>query len=81
MKTCTIYESPKKESNEERLGLHTDSCVCCGLRTAEKLFIHANTDWLAVDVKEECEIDNSQGFFPIGPECAKRFPKEFIFKA
>lgn len=78
MKTYHIYESSKKEANEERLGLHTNSCVCCGLRTAEKLFIHTSTDWLAVDTDKM--FNESQGFFPIGPECAKKFPNEFIFK-
>lgn len=81
MKTHPIYESPKKEKNEERLGLHNDSCVCCGLRTRNEIGIHATTDWLAIDEADETKVPNSQGWFPIGPECAKKFPKEFIFKS
>jgi hypothetical protein len=78
MKTHPIYESPKKEANERKYGLNSNSCVCCGKPTAEHLYIHATTDWKAVDTTEE--IANSQGAFPIGPECAKHFPKGFIFK-
>ena len=80
MNTFEIYESPKKYANEERLGSHSNSCICCGLLTAEKFFIHATTDWVAIDEIDADKVANSQGFFPIGPECAKKFPKEFIFQ-
>ncbi len=82
MKTHKIIESPKKEANEEHYGIHHNSCVCCGKLTAEKLFIHANTNWMAINTENEdlSEFDmESQGLFPIGPECAKKYPKEFIF--
>jgi hypothetical protein len=81
MKTYPIYESPMKERNEERFGLTSKSCVCCGRPTAEKLWIHATTDWVATDEPDQDKVENSQGAFPIGPECAKKFPKEFIFKS
>jgi hypothetical protein len=83
MNAIEIYESAKKEANADRLGDHSNSCVCCGLRTAEKLYIHATTDWTAVDVETipEDEDFDSQGFFPVGPECAKRFPNGYIFDA
>jgi hypothetical protein len=80
MKTYPIYESPKKEANEKRYGLTSKSCVCCGKPTAEKLSIHCTTDWVAVNEPNQDLVPNSQGAFPIGSECAKRFPKEFIFK-
>ena len=79
MNTFPIYESPMKESNEHKYGNHANSCVCCGKRTAEKLWIHATTDWVAVDEPDESKVPDSQGAFPVGPECAKKFPKEFIF--
>lgn len=81
MKTHEIYESPMKERNEAKYGLTSKSCVCCGKPTAEKLFIHATTAWVAVDEWDENKVPDSQGAFPIGPECAKKFPKEFIFKS
>ncbi len=79
MSTTKIPQSPRYDSNIERLGDHTDTCICCGLRTAEKLFIHATTDWEAIDEIDEKKVPNSQGLFPIGPECAKKLPKQFIF--
>lgn len=81
METFEIYESPKKEANEAKYGIQSNSCVCCGKLTAEKLFIHATTDWVAVDEPDQNKVENSQGAFPIGPECAKKFPKQFIFKS
>lgn len=80
MKTFPIYESKSKEANEERFGIHMDSCVCCGRPTADKLFIHTTPAWVTVDEPDESKVPDSQGAFPIGPECAKHFPKEFIFK-
>ena len=82
IKTHPIPESSKKEANEEKYGLTSKSCVCCGKPTAEKLSIHASTFWVAVNTDSEdlSSIGHeSQGMFPIGCECAKKFPKEFIF--
>jgi hypothetical protein len=84
IKTHPIWESPKKEDNEEKFGFHSNTCVCCGKPTAEKLFIHASTHWVAVNTDND-DLSSigmqSQGSFPIGAECAKKFPKEFIFKS
>jgi hypothetical protein len=84
MKTMQLYESPQKEVNEEKYGLLSDQCVCCGkpMKEGKKLYVHMNTDWLAVHptILEE-EVLNitgseSQGFFPIGKACAKKM-KDF----
>ena len=81
MKIFPIYESPMKERNEKKYGITSKSCVCCGKPTAEKLWIHATTAWVAVNEPDESKVEDSQGAFPIGPECAKKFPEEFIFKS
>lgn len=81
MKTHPIYESPMKERNEKRYGITSKTCVCCGKPTAEKLWIHATTAWVAVNEPDQDKVSDSQGAFPIGSECAKKFPKEFIFKS
>ena len=81
--TFPIQRSNKYDDNIHRYGEHSDTCVCCGKRTAEKLYIHMSVDFAAVDTTNEdlTEIDTvSQGMFPIGAECAKKFPKQFIFK-
>lgn len=81
MKTFPIKRSAKYDANLENYGDNPNTCVCCGMPTAEKQFIHANTSWEAVDEQDEAKVPNSQGNFPIGPECAKKFPPAFIFKA
>jgi hypothetical protein len=58
-----------------------EACVCCGKRIAEgsNLFAHYAIAgyWIPFDsFQDDCSI--SQGCFAIGPECAKRFPKEFV---
>lgn len=80
MKTMELYESPVKEQNEEKFGFLTNQCVCCGkpMKTGEKLYVHMNENWVAVHPTIlECEFleqtgANSQGFFPIGNDCAKK---------
>lgn len=84
MNLYPIFESPQKKANEDRYGIDENSCVCCGKRLKEiKLMIHAVTTWEATDARteEECAAAGyeSQGCFPIGADCAKHFPKEFIF--
>ena len=61
------------EANIERLGDHSNTCICCGKRTAEKDFIQMTTSGTLID--SVTEVKNSQGFFPIGPECLKKFNK------
>lgn len=78
--TKELYESPMKERNEEKYGLLTDQCICCGkpMKSGEKLFVHMNTDWMAVNPtidEKDCEKltgAESQGCFPIGNDCAKK---------
>ena len=82
MKTQTIklYESPKKEANLDKYGELIDQCICCGkpMKSGEKLYVHMNTDWLAVNptITEETCLEltgaDSQGCFPIGNDCAKK---------
>lgn len=59
------------DNNIERYGEWSDTCICCGKRTVEKYLIQLTIDGLLVDV--ENEIEDSQGFFPIGNVCLKKF--------
>lgn len=71
MKTTKLdtLRSSQYETNIERLGDHSNTCICCGKRTAEKHFIQMTTSGDLIDLTTE--VDDSQGFFPIGPECLK----------
>jgi hypothetical protein len=80
-----LYESPKKEANEEKFGITENSCVCCGKPTTGELYVHMTTSWEVVpnNVSEE-ELEKagheSQGCFPIGPSCAKKVGMKFVSK-
>jgi hypothetical protein len=69
--------SSKYDSNIERLGDHSDSCFVCGKRTAQKHYVHYTEDGNLINTEES--VSNSQGMFPIGPECSKKLPKGFTF--
>lgn len=79
MKTFPIYRSKNYYRNEKT---YRDKgqvlCICCNKPISGKdlKYIHATTDWVATDQEE---VENSQGYFAIGSDCAKKFPKEFIF--
>lgn len=65
----------------EKANQRGDACVCCGKRLVEgsNLFAHYAIAgyWIPfAEHQDNCAV--SQGCFPIGSECAKRFPKEFV---
>lgn len=84
--TKPLYESPKKEQNNEKYGEFGSECVCCGrpMAAGPCKWVHMNENWVAVhpsipDEKvEEITGNKSQGAFPIGNECAKKM-KGFTF--
>lgn len=83
--TTILPESPDKNSNLERFGDHSNSCICCGKRIKSPTkYVHMNTDWMVVraDIEDiECEAITgapSQGAFPIGNDCAKKLNKNYL---
>jgi hypothetical protein len=78
--TQALYESPIKRQNQKRYGTLSNQCICCckPMKPGEKLHVHMNTDWLAVNPaisEKDCEAITgapSQGCFPIGNCCAKK---------
>jgi len=91
IKTRELKESARKAKNLELYGDHSDSCICCGKRQndkkTEQKYVHMSESWLMVNtdkVNDDGSItgheSNSQGFFPIGNTCSKKYPKEFIFE-
>lgn len=73
--------SEKYDDNVERYGNNSRTCECCGKQTAENLFVHLCTSFeITTSAKDDLSAYDreSQGFFPIGRECAKKFPKQFI---
>ena len=72
--------SSKFDQHVDKFGYSSNTCEICGRRTAEKLFVHMTNDGCLINVRDEEFVADSQGFFPIGSECAKKLPKEFIFE-
>lgn len=73
--------SEKYDSNIELYGDHSDTCFLCGKRTAGKpntKHVHFLNNGNLVSYAGD-DIENSQGHFPVGPECAKRLIIQFAF--
>ena len=69
------------DANIERYGDNSNTCDCCGKPTAQKMWIHYTEQGKVVNVGTDDlpEGFKSQGCFPIGPECAKKYGMDFIF--
>jgi len=76
--TCELPESKKKESNLEKYGDHSNSCLVCGKPTSGKYWVEMSTDWVCVKNTEQKCFQETQGSFPIGSECRKRFEPGYI---
>lgn len=82
--TKNLYESPMKEKNLDKYGYIDNQCICCGkpMKEGNKLIVHMGTDWLAYNTTNIVLVDGvymiegtnteSQGFFEIGNDCAKK---------
>jgi hypothetical protein len=66
----------RKEDVEET---PNDCCFLCGKKINKvEQVVHYLTNGNLISTDQD--IDNSQGFFPIGNECKKRLPNNFYFK-
>lgn len=84
-----LYESPKKFQNEDKYGIISGfQCICCmkPIKNNETAYtVHMNENWEVVHPslsEDECEGktgSKSQGWFDVGPECAKKM-KGFVIK-
>ena len=84
--TRALYVSPSKKGHTAK---DVNYCECCGKKIVNEekmLWVHMNTDWLAVNPlfvnEENCTIltgADSQGCFAVGQDCAN-FMKHYTFK-
>lgn len=67
--------------NIERYGDHADTCFICGKRVKDKnpSHLHYLTTGEIVSYGGD-DIKESQGFFPVGRDCAKKLVIEFTWK-
>lgn len=70
-------EDVKTTDNDTTIS--NDCCLLCGKKLRKvTLQVHLLTNGNLVSSDQD--IDNSQGFFPIGLECKNRLPNNFYFK-
>lgn len=78
-----IPESTQLEKNLDRYGNKSNSCICCGKPTNQRYWINTVEGPGAIksNVTDE-DLEglglHSQGSFPIGSECRKRLPKDYV---
>lgn len=71
-------QSTNYESNLKKYGEDSNSCICCGKRLNLEACRWIN---LLIDgsiASHDYGGEESQGAFPVGPECSKKIPKEFL---
>lgn len=74
-------QSPNYGSNIKRYGEDGNTCICCGKRIKnypDCKMVHLLTNGNIVSFGGD-DIENSQGFFPIGNDCAKKLVITFAF--
>lgn len=69
------------EKNINRFGDHSNTCFICGKRIKNidkaKMVHYLNTGNIVSH--EGNDVENSQGFFPVGNDCAKKLIIQFTF--
>jgi len=71
--------SDKYNANIDRLGEHSDTCFICGKRTnGKQKNVHYLENGNIVSYGGD-DIVGSQGFFPVGKDCAKKLIINFFF--
>jgi hypothetical protein len=77
-----LYEvrSDRYDETVERLGDHSDTCFICGkrIKPGREKWVHYLTNGNLISYNGE-DIEESQGFFPVGPDCAKKLVIKFAF--
>lgn len=71
------WAEPKGKASEE------NACIQCGRKTktqAIQLMVHASTNGTILP-PNETEHPDSQGYWPVGSDCAKAFDPEALAKA
>jgi hypothetical protein len=85
--TGELYNSPSRDKNEAKYGIRSENqCICCmkPLKSGQFKMVHLNTNMNVVHklVKSEnCKEltgAESQGFFEVGNNCAKKMKNGFI---
>ena len=79
------YSFEQKEINATRHNKATqghESCRLCNRTISDKVldnswFVHMTVDCDLVEINTEISPDLSQGWFPVGSDCARKIPANF----
>ena len=77
----TKIQSPNYDANIDKYCEDVNTCVICGkrIKNMDKIkYVHYLTNGNIINTNDEPE--NTQGFFPVGNDCAKKIDKSFLFK-
>lgn len=84
METFEIIQTENFDENESKINGDTTPCVRCGKGVKnKKYFVELIEGGLnALSTKEQADEDDAgyMGMHPIGSECRKHIPSEFIHK-
>ena len=86
LKPIEFVMTSKFEDNIERYGYNDNTCECCGkpIKNIQfAVFTIEGPEVVLADVTDEDLTEQglySQGMYNIGPECIKRYPKEYRVK-
>ena len=72
-------KSSQRDNNEDRYGC--DGCFICmkPIKSSNHNFwVHYTTAGTLINTIKE--VEDSQGCFQIGPDCAKKLPSDFVFE-
>ncbi len=71
-----------RASNLRASGASGDApCFLCGRETDGSRSVHLAVAGEIVPLVEDLDASDDQGWFPIGPECAKKLPAGFVRSA
>jgi hypothetical protein len=74
-----IEELQTKDAQNNWANYSEDQCCLCGKKVGKNpMYVHYLTNGNIVSHSGD-DIQNSQGFFPVGSECAKKLVIQFAF--
>lgn len=74
-----LDELQTEDAKENWGDYNTDQCVLCGKKVGkDPKMVHYLTNGNIISYSGD-DVDNSQGFFPVGSECAKKLVIQFAF--
>lgn len=74
-----IEELQTEDARENWGNYNSDQCCLCGKKVGKNpKYVHLLTDGNIISYSGD-DVENSQGFFPVGSECAKKLVINFAF--